>query len=126
MVSPVLVIEGAEAEPSGILRISARVVAPVTPNVPATVAFSSTSSVSMCAVPSMCRSLNSVPDAPKSISLSVTGSIAPSWILTCSTAEELTSLKNPTRLLLVSTTTLFSASVSAISPTYAPSVDEPS
>ena len=102
------------------------VTAPVTPNVPATVAFSSTSSVSMCAVPSMCRSLNSVPDAPKSISLSVTGSIAPSWILTCSTAEELTSLKNPTRLLLVSTTTLFSASVSAISPTYAPSVDEPS
>ena len=62
----------------------------------------------------------------KSISLSVTGSIAPSWILTCSTAEELTSLKNPTRLLLVSITTLFSASTSAISPTYAPSVDEPS
>ena len=124
--SPVLVIEGAEAEPSGKVRTPLKAVAPVTVSVPAIVAFSSTSNVSMCAVPSRYKSLNSVPDAPKSMSLSVTGSIAPSCIRTCSTAELLTSVNIPTLLLLVSTTTLLRASTSAISPTYAPSVDVPS
>ena len=52
--------------------------APVTSSVPATVAFSSTSRVSICAVPSKNISLNSNDAVPKSISLSVTGTIAPS------------------------------------------------
>ena len=59
-------------------RVLERVVAPVTPSVPATVAFTSTSSVSIWAVPSRNKSLNSKEDVPRSISLSVTGTIAPS------------------------------------------------
>ena len=76
--SPVFVIEGAEAEPSGKVRTPLKAVAPVTVSVPAIVAFSSMSNVSICAVPSMYKSLNSALDEPKSISLSVTGTIAPS------------------------------------------------
>jgi len=62
-------------------RVLDSVVAPVTPKVPATVPFTSTSSVSICAVPSIKRSLNSRELVPKSISLSVTGDITPSEIL---------------------------------------------
>ena len=60
------------------LRLLESVVTPVTPKVPATVAFTSTSKVSTCAVPSKNKSLNSKEDVPKSISLFVTGTIAPS------------------------------------------------
>ena len=79
-----------------------RVVVPVTPNVlpivnvPATAPLISTSSVSMCAVPSKYKSLNSKPDVPKSISLVITGIIAPSEKRNCSTAAEDTSTKTPT------------------------------
>jgi len=65
-------------------------------------------------MPSTYKSLNSKLDVPRSISLSVTGTIAPSCIRNCSTAADDTSLKNPMRLLDVSITTLFNASVSAI------------
>ena len=80
---------------------------PVTPSVPAIVAFTSTSSVSTCAVPSRKRSLNSNELVPRSISLSVTGTTAPSCILICSTALLETSTKKPTLLFVPSTTTLF-------------------
>jgi hypothetical protein len=90
------------------------VVAPVTPKVPATVPFTSTSSVSICAVPSMKRSLNSNELVPKSISLSVTGDITPSEILICSTAAEDTSTNTPQRLLVLSATILFKKSKSPI------------
>ena len=63
--------------------------APVTPNVPATVALSSTVRVSILAVPSRWKSLNCNDVVPKSISLLVIGTIAPSWIRTCWTEEEL-------------------------------------
>ena len=76
--------------------------------------------------PSTYKSLNFNEDVPMSISSSVTGTIAPSCILSCSTADPLTSLKKPILLLLVSITTLFSASLSAIKGTYAPSVELPS
>ena len=66
--------------------------APVTPNVPATVAFTSTSRVSICAVPSINISLNSSDAVPKSISLVVMGTIAPSCIRTCCVAAPPTSL----------------------------------
>jgi len=69
---------------------------------------------SMYPTPSTYRSLNLSEDVPMSMSSSVTGTIAPSCILSCSTADPLTSLKKPIRLLLVSITTLFSASLSAI------------
>ncbi len=47
--------------------------------------------VSILAVPSINKSLNSREEVPKSTSLSVTGTIAPSCILTCSTAADDTS-----------------------------------
>ena len=59
-------------------RVLDSVVAPVTPKVPATVPFTSTSKVSTWAVPSKNKSLNSNELVPKSISLSVTGTMAPS------------------------------------------------
>ena len=48
---------------------------PVTPSVPATVAFTSTSSVSMCAVPSMYISLHSCEELPRSYAPSSSGII---------------------------------------------------
>ena len=75
--------------------------------VPPLISAVSATRLSIFAVPSMCKSLNSAPVAPKSTSLSVTGTIAPSWKRTCSTEEELTSTKTPIRLLLSLTTTLF-------------------
>ena len=95
-------------------RVLDSVVAPVTPKVPATVPFTSTSSVSICAVPSINRSLNSRELVPKSISLSVTGDITPSDILICSTAALETSTKTPQRLLVLSATILFKKSRSPI------------
>ena len=77
-------------------------------------------------MPSRYKSLNSKEAVPKSMSLSDTGIIAPSCIRTCSTAEELTSVKKPTLLFVVSVATLLSASTSAIRLTYEPSVDVPS
>ena len=56
------------------------VVAPVTPKVVPIVAASSTVRVSMVAVPSKYKFLNSKEEVPKSMSLSVTGIIAPSAI----------------------------------------------
>ena len=47
--------------------------------------------VSIFAVPSINKSLNSREEVPKSISLSVMGTIAPSCILICCTAAEDTS-----------------------------------
>ena len=49
-----------------VFSVPESVVLPVTPRVPATVAFSSTSSVSICAVPSRYKSRNSLVDVPKS------------------------------------------------------------
>ena len=61
------------------------VVAPVTPKVVPTVAASSTVNVSIVAVPSKYKSLNSSELVPKSMSLSVTGTIAPSAMYNCCT-----------------------------------------
>ena len=77
-------------------------------------------------VPLMYASLNCRALAPKSISLSVTGTIAPSWIRTCSTAELLTSTKKPQRLLVLSTTSLFKKSWSPIVSILPPSPAPPS
>ena len=46
---------------------------PVTPRVPATVAFTSTSKVSICAVPSMYKSLHSCVELPRSYAPSSSG-----------------------------------------------------
>jgi hypothetical protein len=59
----------------------------------AVIAVPSKLNVSILAVPSINKSLNSKLDVPKSISLSVIGTIAPSCILNCCTAAEDTSLK---------------------------------
>ena len=95
-------------------NVELSVVAPVTPRVPATVAFASTARVSMVAVPSRYKSLNSSEDVPRSISLSVTGTIAPSCIRTCSTADPETSTYTPHLLLVESTTILLRKSKSPI------------
>ena len=97
-----------------IVRPPLRAVTPATVSVVAIVADSSTSRTSICAVPSIKRSLNSKVDPPKSMSLSVTGTITPSWIRNCSTATPPTSLYTLILLFDVSTTTLFFASTSAI------------
>ncbi len=99
------------------LAASPRIVLPLTVKFPIIPAFASTSSVSMCAVPSIYKSLNSRELVPRSISLLVTGTMAPSWIRICSTAALDTSTNTPTRLLAVSITTLLRASASAISGT---------
>ena len=88
-------------------RVPPTVVLPVTSSVPAIVALASTSKVSTCIVPSKNPSLNSKELVPKSMSLSVTGTIAPSWMRICSTADPPTSTKTPQRLLVLSTTILF-------------------
>jgi len=64
-------------------KVLDNVVAPVTPKVVPTVAASSTVKISMVAVPSNYKPLNSKEAEPKSISLSVTGRIAPSAIYIC-------------------------------------------
>ena len=69
---------------------------------------------SILAVPFKNKSLNWTLELPKSTSLSVTGTTAPSSTLICSVAVPLTSIKNPTRLLAVSTTILFKKSWSPI------------
>ena len=112
IVVPWIVLEPVTAPVTA--RVLDSVVAPVTPKVPATVPFASTSSVSTCAVPSIKRSLNSNELVPRSISLSVTGTIAPSCILICSTAELETSTKKPQRLLVLSATILLRKSKSPI------------
>ena len=53
--------------------------------VPALISAVSATKASMLAVPSRYKSLNSREAVPRSMSLSVTGTIAPSWILSCST-----------------------------------------
>jgi len=53
--------------------------------------MASATKLSMFAVPSINKSLNSREEVPKSISLSVIGTIAPSCILNCCTAAEDTS-----------------------------------
>ena len=53
--------------------------------------IASAANVSIFAVPSINKSLNSREEVPKSISLSVIGTIAPSCILNCCTAAEDTS-----------------------------------
>ena len=79
------------------VKFAVKVVLPVTPNVPPTVAFpiipalASTSNVSIWAVPSKYKSLNSNELVPKSTSLSVTGIIAPSAMYNCCTGLLLTS-----------------------------------
>ena len=88
--------------------------APVTPNVPATVALTSTSKVSIWAVPSINKSLNSKEDVPKSTSLSVTGETTQYDILICYTAALETSTKTPQRLFVLSATILFKKSWSPI------------
>ena len=70
--------------------------------------------VSIKAVPSMYKFLNSRVDPPRSMSLSVTGAIRPSEIRICSTAAALTSTNTPCLLLPVSITILFKPSGSAI------------
>lgn len=91
--------EGVIAEATSAVRVtvsvaaSPRVVFPFTVKFAVIVALSSTVSVSIVAVPSINKSLNSKLDVPRSMSLSVTGTITPSCILICSTAEEDTSLK---------------------------------
>ena len=85
--------------------------------------------LSTYATPSIYRSLNSAPDAPKSTSLSVTGTMTPSWKRTCSVDTEATSTKTPTRLLVSSTTTLLIGVVtpgSPINPMTGPSAAVPS
>ena len=54
----------------------------------AVIAVPSKFNVSILAVPSINKSLNSREDVPKSISLSVIGTIAPSCILNCCTADD--------------------------------------
>ena len=77
-------VEGIRGEATSAVTVtvsdaaSPRVVLPLTVKLPMIPAFASTSSVSMCAVPSRNKSLNSNELVPKSISLSVTGTIAPS------------------------------------------------
>ena len=82
--------------------------------VPPFISAVSATRASTVAVPSKNKSLNSKELVPKSMSLSVTGTIAPSCTLICSTAALDTSTKNPMRLLLPSTTTLFRKSKSRI------------
>ena len=67
----------------------APIVAPST--VPPLISAVSATKASTVTVPSKKASLNSNELVPKSISLSVTGTIAPSCILICSTADEETS-----------------------------------
>ena len=74
----------------------------------------SATKASTVAVPSKYKSLNSRELVPKSMSLSVTGTIAPSWILTCSTAAPPTSTYTPQRLFVLSTTILLKKSKSPI------------
>ena len=57
----------------------------------AVIAVPSKLRVSIFAVPSINKSLNSREEVPKSISLSVMGTIAPSCIINCCTAEDDTS-----------------------------------
>ena len=83
----------------------------VTPStVPPFISAVSATSASVVSVPSKKASLNSNELVPKSISLSVTGTIAPSCIRICSTALEDTSTKIPKRLLVLSVTILFKKS----------------
>jgi hypothetical protein len=68
---------------------AAGVVPPIVAStVPALISAVSATKLSMFAVPSIYKSLNSNKEVPKSISLSVTGTIAPSCILICSTAAD--------------------------------------
>jgi hypothetical protein len=69
--APMIVLSIAPA----LMSTEVRVAKPLTPSVPATVAFSSTVSVSTLAIPSRYRFLNSSVVVPKSMSLSVTGTI---------------------------------------------------
>ena len=86
----------AEVPPS-IKLISAAVAVAVTPSsilisaAVAVIAVPSKLIASTLAVPSINKSLNSREEVPKSISLSVMGTIAPSCILNCCTAEDDTS-----------------------------------
>ena len=63
--------------------------------VPALMSAVSATRLSMLAVPSMYRSLNSRELVPRSMSLSVTGTIAPSWKRTCSVDVPPTSTNTP-------------------------------
>ena len=101
-------------------------VAAVPETFPVTLPVNGPAKASEVTVPSKKASLNSREDVPKSISLSVTGTIAPSCILICSTAALLTSTKKPQRLLLVSTTSLFKKSWSPIISMLPPSPAPPS
>ena len=87
----------------------------VTPSiVPPLISAVSATKASVVTVPSKKASLNSKELVPKSMSLSVTGTIAPSWILICSTADEETWTKKPQRLFVLSTTILLRKSKSPI------------
>ena len=90
----------------------APMVAPST--VPPFISAVSATKASVVTVPSKYASLNSTELVPKSMSLSVTGTIAPSWILICSTAALETSTNTPQRLLVLSATILFKKSKSPI------------
>ena len=95
---------------------AAQVDAPITTLsiVPASIFAVSATSASILAVPSINKSLNCCPLAPKSISSSVVGSIAPSVIFTCSVDVLDTSTNILIVLSVVHIHTLFFASVSPI------------
>ena len=91
--------------PTIVVAELAPIVAPST--VPPLMSAVSATSASVVTVPSKYASLNSTELVPKSMSLSVTGTIAPSCIRICSTALEDTCTKTPKRLLVLSVTILF-------------------
>ena len=85
-------------------------VAAVPDTLPVTSPVNGPAKASEVTVPSKYASLNSNELVPKSISLSVTGTIAPSCILICSTAAEDTSTNTPHLLFVLSATILFKKS----------------
>ena len=89
-------------------------VAAVPDTLPVTSPVNGPAKASEVTVPSKYASLNSNELVPKSISLSVTGTIAPSCILICSTAAEDTSTNTPHLLFVLSATILFKKSKSPI------------